>query len=89
MKRFIEGVGRTQVTLLPECLDDYIAEDNPIRVVDAYVEELDLEELGFAGAEPVGTEDISRAVTAASLLRERRLVIARLRRLGVHVVEAP
>lgn len=55
MKRFIEGADRTQVTLLPECLDDYIAEDNPIRVVDAYVEELDLQELGFEGAEPALT----------------------------------
>jgi uncharacterized protein (DUF58 family) len=43
----------------------------------------------FTGAEPVAPEDISRAVTAASLLRERRLVITRLRHLGVHVIEAP
>ena len=55
MKRFIEGEDRSQVTLLPECLDDYIAEDNPVRVVDAYVEELDLQELGFEGAEPALT----------------------------------
>ena len=55
MKRFIEGAERSQVTLLPECLDDYIAEDNPVRVVDAYVEELDLQELGFEGAEPAAT----------------------------------
>ena len=55
MKRFIEGEDRSQVTLLPECLDDYIAEDNPVRVVDAYVEELDLHELGFEGAEPAST----------------------------------
>ena len=39
MKRFIEGEDRQQVTLLPECLDDYIGEDNPVRVVDAFVEE--------------------------------------------------
>ena len=55
MKRFIEGEDRSQVTLLPECLDDYIAEDNPVRVVDAFVEELDLQELGFEGAEPAAT----------------------------------
>lgn len=55
MKRFIEGADRSQVTLLPECLDDYIAEDNPVRVVDAYVEELDLQELGFEGAAPALT----------------------------------
>ena len=42
MGRFIEGQDRDQVTLLPECLDDYIAEDNPVRVVDAFVDELDL-----------------------------------------------
>ena len=37
MKRFIEGEDRTQVTLLPDCLDDFIAEDNSVRVVDAFV----------------------------------------------------
>src|SRR6188472_4249077 len=55
MKRFIEGADRSQVTLLPECLDDYIAEDNPVRVVDALVDELDLRELGSASAEPAAT----------------------------------
>ena len=55
MKRFIEGEDRQQVTLLPECLDDYIAEDNPVRVVDAFVEELDLQALGFEGVEPAAT----------------------------------
>ncbi|MBA3597024.1 MAG: hypothetical protein H0W40_06570 [Methylibium sp.] len=37
MKRFIEGEERSQITLLPECLDDYIADDNPVRVVDVFV----------------------------------------------------
>ena len=55
MKRFIEGEDRSQVTLLPECLDDYIAEDNPVRVVEAFVEELDLHGLGFDGVEPCDT----------------------------------
>ena len=55
MKRFIEGQDRSQVTLLPECLDDYLAEDNPVRVVDAFVDELNLEELGFEGAQPAAT----------------------------------
>jgi transposase len=55
MKRFIEGEDRSQVTLLPECLDDFIAEDNPVRVVDAFVEELDLQGLGFDGAQPAET----------------------------------
>ena len=55
MKRFIEGADRNQIALLPECLDDYISEDNPVRAVDAFVEELDLKQLGFAGADPAIT----------------------------------
>ena len=55
MKRFIEGETRTQVTLLPECLDDYVAEENPVRVVDVFVDELDLGALGFEGVAPVAT----------------------------------
>jgi len=55
VKRFIEGEDRRQVTLLPECLDDFISEDNPVRVVDVFVEELDLRKLGFDGAEPAAT----------------------------------
>jgi len=42
MKRFIEGEDRSQSTLFPEHLDDYIAEDNPVRVIDVFVDELDL-----------------------------------------------
>ena len=48
MSRFIEGIGRDQVVLLPDCLDDYVAEDNPVRVIDAFIETLDLGALGFA-----------------------------------------
>jgi len=55
MKRFIEGQDRSQVTLLPECLDDYLGEDNPVRVVDAFIDELDLEALGFEGATAAAT----------------------------------
>ena len=55
MKRFIEGEDRSQSTLFPERLDDYIAEDNAVRVVDAFVDRLDLAELGFARAEPSAT----------------------------------
>src|SRR5471032_345676 len=55
MKRFIEGEARTQVTLLPECLDDYVAEENPVRVVDVFVDELDLGALGFEGVDPEAT----------------------------------
>jgi transposase len=52
MKRYVEGENRSQSTLFPESLDDYIAEDNPVRVVDVFVDELDLKALGFEGAEP-------------------------------------
>ena len=52
MKRFIEGADRTQVSLLPECVDDYVAEDNPVRVIEAFVEQLDLRALGFEGVDP-------------------------------------
>jgi transposase len=47
MKRYIEGADRGQWTFLPECLDDWIAEDNPVRAIDAFVDALDLAELGF------------------------------------------
>ena len=55
MKRFIRGESRTQSTLLPELLDDYIDEANPVRVIDVYVDELDLGKLGFAGVDPAAT----------------------------------
>ncbi len=55
MKRYVEGGDRFQVTLLPEALDDYVSEDNPVRAVDAFVEELDLAGLGFGRAEPAET----------------------------------
>lgn len=55
MKRFIAGADRGQSTLLPECLDDWIDENNPIRVIDAFVDALDLANLGFSGVEPAAT----------------------------------
>jgi transposase len=55
MPRFIEGQDRRQVTLLPESLDEFIAEDNPVRVVDAFVDALDLPELGFEGVQAAET----------------------------------
>jgi transposase len=54
MKRFIEGLDRSQSTFLPECIDDYVDEDNPVRAVDAFVDMLDLAALGF-GVEPEAT----------------------------------
>ncbi len=55
MKRFVEGTDRGQSTLLPECLDDWIDVNNPVRVIDAFVEALNLAELGFDGVEPEAT----------------------------------
>src|SRR5207253_1256924 len=55
MKRFIQGEHRGQGTLLPESLDDYVSDTNPVRVVDVFVDELDLVNLGFEGAIPADT----------------------------------
>ncbi len=55
MGRFVEGSDRNQTTLFPECLDDWIDEDNPVRVIDALVEAIDLGELGFDGVVPEAT----------------------------------
>ncbi len=55
MKRFVEGADRGQSTLFPECLEDWIGEDNPVRVIDVFVEELDLGGLGFGGVDPEAT----------------------------------
>jgi transposase len=52
MKRFIEGTDRSQSTLFPECLEDWIEEDNPVRVIEVFVNELDLGGLGFGGVAP-------------------------------------
>jgi transposase len=55
MKRFVEGVDRGQSTLFAECLDDWIGEENPVRVIDAFVDELDLAALGFSGVDAEAT----------------------------------
>ncbi len=55
MGRFVVGAERDQTTLFPPCLEDWIAEDNPVRVVDAFVEALDLGVLGFAGVDAART----------------------------------
>ena len=55
MKRFIEGVDWTQSTLFPELVDDYVSEENPVRVIDVFVDELDLAELGFERVVPAIT----------------------------------
>jgi transposase len=55
MKRFVEGQDRSQLILLPAYLDDYVGEENPVRVVDAFIDELDLAALGFMGVVPEAT----------------------------------
>ena len=55
MGRFVEGIDREQGTLFPECLADWIEEDNPVRVIDAFVDKLDLSGLGFDGVAPEAT----------------------------------
>ena len=52
---YIEGQDRYQINLLPECIDDYISDDNPVRVIDEYIKQLDLEKLGFKRAVPSST----------------------------------
>ena len=52
MKRFIEGEDRQHATLFPDSLEGYVTEDNPVRIIDAFIDELDLQALGFAGAVP-------------------------------------
>src|SRR5438874_7441811 len=52
MRRFVEGTARGQSTLFPECLEDWIGENNPVRVIDVFVDELDLSQLGFSGVDP-------------------------------------
>src|SRR6266436_1920997 len=52
MTRFVVGEDRSQSTLFPERLDDYLTEDNPVRAIDVFVDELDLAKLGFGGVEP-------------------------------------
>ena len=55
MKRFVEGTDRGQSTLFPECLADWIDQNNPVQVIDAFVGELDLAALGFDGVAPEAT----------------------------------
>ena len=55
MKRFVTGVDRGQSTLLPECVDDWVDEDNPVRAIDKFVYALALAELGFEGVQPPAT----------------------------------
>jgi hypothetical protein len=55
MGRFVEGTDRGQITIFPECLEDWICEDNPVRAIDVFVDELELAERGFRGVAPEPT----------------------------------
>ncbi len=55
MKRFVEGVDRGQGALFPDMLEDWVDEDNPVRVIDVFVDELDLCGLGFESVDPQAT----------------------------------
>ncbi|MDR6956012.1 transposase [Ancylobacter sp. 3268] len=55
MGRFVEAADRHQASFLPACLEDYVDPDNPVRIIDAFVDELDLAELGFARVQPAST----------------------------------
>src|ERR1700716_2479155 len=55
MRRFIDGEDRMQQTLLPHSLEDYVSEENPVRVIEVFIDELDLAALGFAGMTPAAT----------------------------------
>jgi transposase len=55
MKRFVEGMDRGQSTLFPECLEEWICEDNPVRVIDVFIGGPDLAELRFCGVDPEAT----------------------------------
>ena len=55
MAAFVQGAARGQVALLPECLDDWVDESNPVRAVDVFIHPLDLRELGFDGVDPAAT----------------------------------
>ena len=72
MSRFIEGQSRTQSTLFPEVLDDYIHEDNPIRAVDMFINSLDLSDLGFARCQPAKTGILASKSLKRLILRPRQ-----------------
>lgn len=75
---YIEGHNRHQITLLPDSIDDYISDDNAVRVIDEYVEQLDMEKLGFkrsvpshAGRPPYNPRDLLKLYLYGYLNRIR------------------
>ena len=63
MGRFVEAADRHQASFLPACLDDYVDPENPVRIIDAFVDELDLAELGFARVQHRPAEPASAITT--------------------------
>ena len=59
--KYITGENREQQTFLPDCIEDYVGKDSPVRVIDAFVNNLDMEELGFkrAKAKETGMENLA------------------------------
>ena len=53
--KYITGEDRYQIAFLPDCIEDYVSKDNPVRVVDAFVNQLDMDKLGFKRAKPNDT----------------------------------
>ena len=82
MRRFVEGIDRGQTTLFPECLEDWIDEDNPVRVIDAFVEKLDLSGLGFDGVAPEATGRPSYHPSGAAEALHLRLPQSAFSRVG-------
>jgi hypothetical protein len=71
MKRFVEGIDRGQATLFPECLADWIDENNPVQVIDVFVDELDLAALGFEGVARANGAAFVSSLRAAEALHLR------------------
>ena len=69
MKGFVQGADRQQTTLLPECLDDWVDESNPVRAVDVFVDALELRDLGFDGVDPaIRTTHMCQGILECELL---------------------
>ena len=71
MRHFVEGTDRGQTTLFPDCLEDWVCEDNPVRVIEVFVDALDLAELRFEGVDP---ETTGRPSYHPSVLLKRGLL---------------
>src|SRR6266478_3431406 len=74
MKRFVEGQDRGQSTLFPECLEDWIYEDNPVRVIDVFVDGLDLADLGFVGVEREAERNIEALWLLGRLIPDHKTI---------------